>query len=42
MREFRRSDLARTIAEVYQVQGETRVEECDVVLALHPMTAANA
>ena len=38
--EFRRSDLARTIAEAYQVEGDPESEVCDVVLALHESAQA--
>jgi heme-degrading monooxygenase HmoA len=36
MREFRGSDLARTIPVAYQVEGEPRVEAFEVVSVLRP------
>jgi heme-degrading monooxygenase HmoA len=35
MRAFRESDLAATIAEVYRVEGEPRVEIFELVSVLH-------
>ena len=36
MAAFRTTDLARTIPEAYQVQGQPQVEVADVSLVLHP------
>lgn len=41
MAAFRQSELARTIPEAYQVQGEPQVEVCEVVMALRPAAKAN-
>lgn len=41
MAAFRQSELARTIPEAYQVQGEPHVEVCEVVMALHPAVGAD-
>jgi heme-degrading monooxygenase HmoA len=36
MQEFQRSDLSRTIPEVYEIAGQPRVEILDVVFTLRP------
>lgn len=42
MAAFRQTDLARTIPEAYQVQGEPQVEVADVRLVLHPTAVGGA
>lgn len=36
LRQFRQSDLARTISEVYRVQGTSEIQIAEVVMALRP------
>jgi len=36
LKDFRESELARSIPKVYQVQGAPVVEMAEIVLALHP------
>lgn len=38
LKAFNDSDLARTIADAYQVEGATRGEVAEVAMALYPVT----